>query len=59
MTYAFTHMGNFLLLGLDLCWDLGLKTGIWALRLRFEGGGDGEEEEEEGGEGGRESFPYV
>ena len=49
MTYAFTHMGNFLLLGLDLFagiwasrmgfeprgWDLSLKAGIWASRLGF------------------------
>ena len=53
MTYAFTHMGNFLLLGLDLFagirasrmgfgpqdWDLGLKAGIWASRLRYGHGG--------------------
>ena len=39
MTYAFTHMGNFLLL-LELefgsrGWDLGLEAGIWALRMGF------------------------
>jgi len=28
-------------------WDLGLKTGIWASRLGFEGGGMEEEKEEE------------
>ena len=46
MTYAFTHMGKFLLLlgsgpeGVDdLCLiifgDLGLKTGIWVSRVEF------------------------
>ena len=50
MTYAFTHMGNFLLLlesgllaGIWILrlkygpqgWDLGLKAGIWASRLRY------------------------
>ena len=64
MTYAFTHMGNFLLLLLLLfhfegfghqSWDLGLKAGILASRLGFEGGD--EEEKDEGGEG--ENPPYV
>ena len=32
MTYAFTHMGNFLLL---LLLGLGLMAGIWTSRLRF------------------------
>ena len=32
MTYAFTHMGNFLLLLLLL---LGIWAGIWTSRLRF------------------------
>ena len=49
MTYAFTHMGNFLLLFLaigiwasKLGFGLGFETGIWALRLGFEwGGGNG------------------
>ena len=48
MTYAFTHMGNFLLLlflaveigvlGLRFGpggWDVGLEAGIWAWRLEF------------------------
>ena len=35
-------------------WDLGLKTGIWASRLGFEGGGDVGGEGEEG-----ENPPYV
>ena len=29
-------------------WDFGFKTGIWAPRLGFEGGGTEEEEKEEG-----------
>ena len=58
MTYAFTHMRNFLLLlaigiwALRLRfrpwgWNLGLWAGIWALRLGFESGGGGTEKEEE------------
>ena len=71
MTYAFTHMGNFLLLLLLLRtplksqfffgfghqdWDLGLETGIWALRLGFEGGMEKEEEEEKKEE---EKIPHM
>ena len=48
MTYAYTHMGNFLLLFLaigiwasKLGFGLGFETGIWALRLGFEWGGNG------------------
>ena len=62
MTYAFTHMGNFLLLLLAIGiwvlglwagfglrgWDLGLEAGIWASRLGFESGREGTD----GGEGG-------
>ena len=29
-------------------WDLGLKTGIWALRLGFESGGMGKTDVEQG-----------
>ena len=48
MTYAFTHMGNFLLLlGLDLL------AGIWASRLGFEGKGTEEEKEE------KEKIPHM
>ena len=66
MTYAFTHMGNFLLLlGLEFGsrgWDLGLEVGIWASRLGLgpRGGELGlclEGDREEGGEG--ENSPYV
>ena len=52
MTYAFTHMGNFLLLAIEI-WalglDLGLKAGILASRQEFRTGGlkKGEEEKEE------------
>ena len=35
MTYAFTHMGNFLLLLLLLLLGSGLLAGIWTSRLRF------------------------
>ena len=45
ITYAFTHMENFLLLAIEIwawrlgfgpeSWDLGLEAGIWAWRLRF------------------------
>ena len=57
MTYAFTHMGNFLLLAIGIWasglglrpygWDrdLDLEAGIWASRLGFElgiNGGEGE-----------------
>ena len=39
-------------------WDLGLQTGIWALRLGFElGGGDGQTEEEEEEE--EEKIPHM
>ena len=60
MTYAFTHMGNFLHLSLEARiwafwigfglrdWDLGLGTRIWASKLG--GGADG---------GGGENFLYV
>ena len=34
-------------------WDMGLKTGIWASRLEFKGGG------EEGEGEGRENSPHV
>ena len=60
MTYAFIHMGNFLLL---LLWDLGLLAGIWTSRLKFgpwdwdsRGRGD-EEGGEEGGGGEGENSP--
>ena len=59
MTYAFTHMGDFLLLLLLLLLrppPLKSQSGglrIWALRLGFEGG-------DVGGEGGGgENPPYV
>ena len=73
MTYAFTHMGNFLLLLLLLPLASGLLAEIWISRLRFgpQGwdmgleaeiwaswlGGGGYVEEEGGGEG--ENPPYV
>ena len=43
-------------------WDLGLKAGIWASRLRYEPGGWGEGGYEEGegeGGGGGENSPYI
>ena len=45
MTYAFTHMGNFLLLAIEIWafglrfrpwgWDLSLRAGIWVLGQGF------------------------
>ena len=72
MTYAFTHMGNFLLLlAIEIWvfrwrfrpegWDSGLEAGIWASRLGFEGGGTEkkEEEEEEKKKKEKEKIPHM
>ena len=67
MTYAYTHMGNFLLLFLaigiwasKLGFGLGFETGIWASRLGYGPPGWGrrgaEEEEEEEKE---EKIPHM
>ena len=52
MTYAFTHVGNFLLLAIEI-WALGMDLDF-ASRLRYEPGGWGGDKE---GEGGGENPP--
>ena len=60
MTYAFTHMRNFLLLAIVI-WAFGLRfetqARIWALRLGSESEGGAEEKKEEEEE--EEKIPHM